>query len=153
MTAREVMSQPAVTTGVTTSIEAVARLMCERGIGGVLITDAAGQAEGIITQSDLLHRVAHPHLPPHVEILGSIVYLTTPGHMDELMGKIAGVVASDAMHRELVTAAPDTPVADLADLMLEHKIGRIPIVEEGRPVGMVTRSDLIRRIVAGMAGK
>lgn len=124
--------------------------MVSRRLGGLLVVEPGGKLVGVLTQTDLLHRVAHPHIPPHVEILGSIIYLTTPGHMDELMGKIAGVLVSNAMSKELITAAPDTPVADLADLMLEHKVGRIPIVENGQPVGVVTRSDLIRQVVAGM---
>jgi CBS domain-containing protein len=60
------------------------------------------------------------------------------------------VLVANAMSKELVTAGPETPVADLADLMLEHKVGRIPIIEDGRPTGVVTRSDLIRHVVAGM---
>ncbi len=144
------MSHPAVTVPSTTTIDEAARQMVTRRIGGLLIVDAAGELVGVLTQTDLLHRVAHPHIPPHVEILGSIIYLSTPGHMEDLMGKIAGVTVGDAMSEELVTASPETPVADLADLMLEKKVGRVPIVEGGKAVGVVTRSDLIRQVVAGM---
>lgn len=144
------MSHPAVTVPSTTTIDEAARLMVTRRLGGLLVVDPAGELVGVLTQTDLLHRVAHPHIPPHVEILGSIIYLSTPGHMEDLMGKIAGVLVSDAMSEEMVTAGPDTPVADLADLMLEHKVGRVPIVEDGKPVGVVTRSDLVRQVVAGM---
>jgi tRNA nucleotidyltransferase (CCA-adding enzyme) len=69
--------------------------------------------------------------------------------VEEVMGKIAGATARDAMTHHLVTAPPETPVEDLADMMLEHRIGRIPIVVDGKPVGIVTRSDLIRRVVSG----
>ena len=103
---------------------------------------------GIVTLSDLLLRVAHPHLPPRLDILGSVVYLSTPHRLKELMGKIAGVSASDAMTDNLITAVPETTVEDLADLMVEHRIGHIPILEESRVVGIVTRTDLIRKVVA-----
>ena len=84
-----------------------------------------------------------------MDILGSIIYLSAPQHVEEIMGKIAGATARDGMTHHLVTASPDTSVECLADMMLEHKIGSIPILEAGVPVGIVSRSDLIRRVVTG----
>ncbi|CAN0178691.1 unnamed protein product [Phaeothamnion confervicola] len=132
-----------------TPIQEVAQTLTDKDLGGVIVVDGEGKAVGILTQTDLLHRVAHPHLPPHVDILGSIIYLSGPQHVEEIMGKIAGAVARDGMTHHLVSASPDTSVEDLADLMLDHKIGRIPILEDGVPVGIVSRSDLIRRVVTG----
>ena len=149
MTARDIMSEAPFCVHLETPIETLAKRLSDRNIGGVIVVDEAGKAVGMVTQTDLLHRVAHPHLPPHVDILGNIIYLTAPHKVDEIMGKIAGTTAHDAMSHHLVTATPDTPVEDLADMMLEHRIGRIPIVEDGLPIGIVTRCDLIRRVVAG----
>jgi CBS domain-containing protein len=149
MTANDIMSETPFCVALTTPIEKVARKLSDRNIGGVIVLDDEGMVAGILTQTDLLHRVAHPHLPPHVDILGNIIYLSAPHKVEEVMGKIAGATARDAMTHHLVTAPPETPVEDLADMMLEHRIGRIPIVVDGRPVGIVTRSDLIRRVVSG----
>ena len=147
MTARDIMSSLPRCVQLNTPIPEVAGLLTEHSISGVLVVDAAGALVGIVTLSDLLHRVAHPHLPPRLDILGSVVYLATPHRFKELMGKIAGVSAQDAMSDSLHTAGPDTSVEDLADLMVEHHIGRIPILENNQPIGIVTRTDLIRKVL------
>jgi CBS domain-containing protein len=57
--------------------------------------------------------------------------------------------AADVMSREVVTVAPDAPVSEIVDLFAKHRIKRVPVVQEGKVVGIVSRADIIRAIAAG----
>lgn len=144
------MTFPVITVNPDTSVQDVAGLLGRRRISGVVVADEDGRAIGVVTEADLIQRLAHPHLPPHVEILGAVIYLQMPGRIEELMRKMMGSTARAIMSGHLVTAEPATPVASVADLMVEHDIRRVVIVEDERPVGIVTRGDLIRRLLAGI---
>ena len=66
---------------------------------------------------------------------------------EELM--LRQVVVKEAMSAEIQTTAPDTPVADAARLMIERKIGCLPVIENGRLVGIVTETDFVRLVAEG----
>lgn len=149
MNARDIMSSPVITVPHDAPVLQVAGLLTEHRISGVVVVDEEGQALGILGEGDLLYRVARPHLPPHVEVLGSIIYLQTPGRMDEMMRKIGGTVAEDVMSHKMVSVTEDTPVEDVASLMIERRIRRVPVVRDGRPVGLITRGDIVRHALAG----
>ena len=59
------------------------------------------------------------------------------------------VAVKEAMSSEIQTAAPDTPLADAARLMIERKIGCLPVIENGKPVGIVTETDFVRLVSEG----
>lgn len=153
MIARDVMSSPVITVPRDAPVLEVAGLLTEHRISGVVVVDEDGRALGILGEGDLLYRVARPHLPPHVELLGSIIYLQTPGQIDEMMRKIGGTVAEDVMSHKLASVTEDTPVEDVASLMIDRKIRRIPVVRDGRPVGLITRGDIVRHALAGAIRK
>ena len=149
MVARDVMSSPVLTVGPDTPVREVATLLREHRVSGLVVVDDEGVLVGVVGEGDLLYRVARPHLPPHVEVLGSIFYLKTPGQLDEMMRRITGVVAQDIMSPKVVSVTEDTPVEDVASLMIERKVRRIPVVRQGRPIGIVTRGDIVRHALAG----
>lgn len=153
MIARDVMSSPVITVPRDAPVLEVAGLLTEHRISGVVVVDEDGLMLGILGEGDLLYRVARPHLPPHVEVLGSIIYLQTPGQIDEMMRKIGGTVAEDVMSHKLASVTEDTPVEDVASLMIDRKIRRIPVVRDGRPVGIITRGDIVRHALTGAIRK
>ncbi|HXE72339.1 MAG TPA: CBS domain-containing protein [Candidatus Nitrosotenuis sp.] len=149
MLARDIMSSPVISVPPEAPVEEVAELMARHRIGGVAVVDAQERLLGIVGESDLLYRVAHPHLPPYVEILGSIIFLEPPGKTDEMVKKIVAVQARDIMNTRVVTVTEETPVEDVADLMIERKVRRVVVLRQGRPVGVVTRGDIVRGVLAG----
>lgn len=148
LTAEEIMTSPAVTIPEDAPVQQVADLIADKDVSGVVVVDSDGEAVGVISRGDLLHRVAHPHLPPHVQILGGVFYLETPHRLDELINKMRGVRARDIMSDELVWVSPDTSAQEVADLMIERDVRRIPVLRDGKPVGVITRGDVVRHCVA-----
>lgn len=140
--ARDIMSRNVVVVRPDTTVQAIARLLLEKRIGGVPVVDD-GLLRGMVTDGDLILKVSGPHLPPHIELLGGVIYLENPHEMNEHLRKAMGVTAQEIMSHPVVTVDPARPVRDVADLMIKKRIHRLPVVDGGRLVGIIARHDLI----------
>jgi CBS domain-containing protein len=146
MQAQDVMTRNVVTVDPDDAVPAIARLLLDRSISGVPVVDGAGTVLGVVTEADLLRRPENQTEPvPKWWLRGfadnaTLALAYTKSH---------GQHARDVMSRPAVTAPPTMPVGELAALMERRHIKRVPIVEDGRLVGIVTRANLLRGI-AGM---
>jgi CBS domain-containing protein len=143
---RDIMSHPVVTAQPGEPLLDVIKRMAEHSISGVVVVED-DRPVGMISESDLLYRVAHPHLPPVFSLLGS-VFMPGAQQFDEALRKMTAVTARDLMTPRVFSVIEDTPIPDLADLMVEKKIRRVPVVRADKLVGIVTRGDLVRRFLA-----
>ncbi|MDW8154826.1 MAG: CBS domain-containing protein [Armatimonadota bacterium] len=138
--ARDVMTTPVITVVPETPVPEVARVLVERHISGVPVVDEAGRLVGIVTEADLLPKEAGPAGLPLTALPGS----EAPPEVREHLRRYRGRVVREVMTREVVTATEDTPVQQLAALMLRKQVNRVPIVRGERVVGIVTRNDVLR---------
>lgn len=146
--AADIMTRPVVTVRPETPVKEVARLLSERKISGVPVVDAEDRVVGMVTEADLIQRAAGAHLPPHVELLGGIIYLASPHEMTEQLRKSMALTAEQIMSQDVVGVAADAPVSEVAQIMMRRKIKRVPVLDDGRLVGMVTRHDVISDLAA-----
>ncbi|MGK5543892.1 CBS domain-containing protein [Streptomyces sp. URMC 127] len=114
---REIMSNVPVAVGPQTSVVEVARRMREEDIGAVLVTDG-DRLRGLVTDRDLVVRI-----------------LAEGGDPGER-------TVHQACSEELVSVTPDDAAEDAVRLMREHTVRRLPVVEDGRAVGIVSLGDL-----------
>ncbi len=121
MLVRDRMSSPAVVARPDTSFQQALALMYEHSVRRLPVVDANGRLIGIVAQRDLL--------------IAALRYLTSRVEVTEVMA------------RNVVTVTPHATLADVARIMLERKIGGLPVIENGRLVGMITASDLFRALV------
>jgi len=138
------MTREVVTAGPEDSVEDLARLLAEKRISGVPVVDEEGRVLGVVTQSDLLKRTREPTLPLALNILDLHLFLETPGRFRQRLEKLLGTTVRQVMSSPAVTVSPDTPVSELARLMEEKRIHTLPVVEDGKLVGIVGKLDLIR---------
>jgi len=138
--ARDVMTTPVYTVRPETPVPEVVRLLVERHISGAPVVDETGRLVGIVTEADLLPKEAGPAGLPLTALLGP----EAPPEVREHLRRYRGRVVREVMTREVVTATEDTPVQQLAALMLRKQVNRIPIVRGERVVGIVTRNDVLR---------
>jgi len=108
------------------------RLMRELRIRRLPVVDADGQLVGIVTEGDI-NRVSDSHV--------------TDVRDFNLYHRIADLPIHDVMTHEVVTVSPDTSIGEVAQRLLDHRIGGVPVIEQGRIVGVITESDLFRVIV------
>lgn len=151
MLVREIMSSPAITVTATTSIQEVARLMREHQISGVPVVDDAGALLGIITEMDLIARNAPLRQPYYLTFLSSMIPLNPREYrqykeqaLQALATNAGELMGSDDLAAATVT--PGTDVDEVMRRMLDPKLTLLPVVEDGRVIGVVTRTDIVRMI-------
>lgn len=145
LTARDLMTPDVVTVPPETPVLAVARLLADRGISAVPVVDAQGQLAGIVTEGDLIRRLAGEQDRPS-SWLAAI--FADPARQADRYARTHGVTAQDVMSEHVVTVPLETPASRIAGLMEEHSIRRVLVTEEGRLKGLVSRADLLRALVA-----
>ena len=145
MKASEVMARDVVTVSPQTTVKEIAQLMAERRISGVPVVDASGKLAGIISESDLLHRAETGTERRRKWWLGAFV------DSDQLAREYAASharKASDIMSTRVTTVDANMDLGEVADLLDRRKLKRVPVVEGGKLVGIITRGDLVRALVA-----
>jgi CBS domain-containing protein len=144
MNVRDVMTRSVVSVGPSTTLKEAARLLVEHRISGLPVVGRTGEVLGILSEADFLVKaqgadaVAHR---PLARIFGE------SGASEAQLTKLAAVTAGGAMTSPAVTIGPEGRIADAAALMTARRINRLPVVQEGRLVGIVTRADLVRAYV------
>ncbi|UCE02646.1 MAG: CBS domain-containing protein [Candidatus Latescibacterota bacterium] len=148
MQVQHLMTQDVVTVREDTSLNEVARCMSEKGISGVPVLDAEGQLVGIITELDMIARNARLEVPVFLQILDASIPLELPSHLRERLQHMLGTEARDVMTEKVHTVTQDTELEDLVDLMLKKRVNPVPVMQDERLVGIVSRSDLVRMMAA-----
>jgi CBS domain-containing protein len=139
-----IMTREVLTVQPNTPVSQVARLMSEHDISGLPVVDEAGQVLGVVTERDIIVRNTRFKMPTFFVILDSIIYLETPHHFQERLAHMLGATAEEVMSKPAVTISPDASIEALAELMVDQRMNPIPVVEAGKLVGIVSRSDIIR---------
>jgi len=143
MKVSEIMTREVVTALPDTSVNLIARLMASRGISGIPVVSEAGELVGLVTELDMVERNTRLEPPAFFQILDGRIPLETPGHYKKRLQHMLGALARDVMSEDVPTIAPDAEVEDVAELMFAEKANPVPVLEEGRLVGIVSRADVI----------
>jgi len=151
MKVRDIMTTEVVVAHPDTSVNLVARLMSGRGISGVPVVDD-DRVVGIVTELDLIQRNTRLEPPAFFQLLDARIPLETPGHYRDRLRHMLGTQARDVMTEEVVTAAPDDDLEALAELMVKRRLNPVPVVESGRLVGIVSRSDIVAMMARDIEG-
>jgi CBS-domain-containing membrane protein len=144
--ARDIMTREVVSVSPETSIDELSKLLENRRIGGVPVVGTDGRLVGIVTQNDLVERARDLELPPAINILDFHIYLQIPSHMIHRVEKMLGTTVGEIMSRDPVTVSPETPLARLAALMAKEKVHTLPVLEQGKIVGIIGKIDIIRAL-------
>lgn len=135
------MSTPVLTARVDTPVKDVAALMLAHHISGLPVVTAEGELVGIVTEADLLHK----EMPPLSDETGLIRLLRATYTTD--LEKAEARTAGDLMTTPVITIEESTSLREAAALMTRRKINRLPVLRDGRVVGIVTRADVLRALV------
>ena len=140
MKVEDVMTCKVVTVPSGASLKDAARLLAEHRISGLPVVDTESHVLGVLSEADVLAKEAGSQLRTPLAWL--------PELGDEVdRSKLEARLVGEAMTAPAVTIEPDRPVALAATRMVERDVNRLPVVDEGKLVGIVTRADLIRAFV------
>jgi CBS domain-containing protein len=137
MLAGELMSSPAVVAFATETVSSVARLMLETGVGAVPVLNAARVPIGVVSDGDLLGRRKEDRRAWWLEVLanGALGDGFPPPNLDRPV--------SEVMSAPVISISAKAPVQDIAEALQAHRIKRLPVLDDGRLVGVVSRADLL----------
>ena len=148
MRATKVMSTPVVAAGPQITVQHVARMMINHRVSGIPIVEEDGQLIGIITEGDLLRRVETR--TERQRSRWSERFLPNSRLAADYVKSHARRVG-DIMTRDVVTVDESATLGEIADLMEQHRIKRVPVRHDRKLVGIVSRSDLLRVLPSGAA--
>jgi CBS domain-containing protein len=143
MKAKDVMTSPVITVGANATVHDVACLLVERGISAVPVCDGDKGVIGIVSEGDLLRR----------KEIGSkkrrswwLELLTGSDILARDYTQSHSFAVRDVMRSPVISVSEETPLAEIADILEEHRIKRVTVMREGKLVGLVSRADLVRAL-------
>jgi CBS domain-containing protein len=142
---RDIMDPDPVTVREDTGVEEVIRLLREHELPGVPVVNEGGRCVGIITEADLVigDEEGDLHLPHYIDLFGGLIPLEPLRRFEERLNKAFASNAADMMTEGPTTIEPDATIHQAARLISESGHNRLPVVEHGRLVGVVTRVDVL----------
>jgi CBS domain-containing protein len=145
MKASEIMATNVVTVGADATVGEVAKLLFDKHISAVPVVGKKGELLGIVSEGDLLRRAEIGSEKRRSWWLQALTSSDTLA--DEFVKSHARKVA-DVMTSKVITAAPGTPISEIATLLEKNGIKRVPIVMAGKVVGIVSRANLIQALAS-----
>lgn len=141
MQAQDVMTTKVATIGAGATVREAAKLMLERGVSALPVLDEKERVVGIVSEGDLVRRQELG-----TETTGSwwLLALTEGAARD--YRKTHATAVRDVMTRPVIGVRPTASLKQIAKLMEERRIKRVPVLDSGRLVGIVSRADLVRQL-------
>lgn len=144
----DIMTPGAATVRETSSLEAAIRLMLDLRISGLPVVDAAGSVVGILTEGDLLRRA---ELGTQARRAGWLQFLRGPSRQADDYVETHSRVVGDVMTSTVLSVDASAPLAEVAALMHDKHVKRVPVMHRGQLVGVISRSDLLRTLADTLA--
>ena len=148
---RQIMTPDPVTVAPDATVEEVVRLMRRHELPGLPVVDGDGALRGIVTEADLVisDDDGDLHLPHYIELFGGMVFLPeSVRRFEERFHKAAAASAEEMMTPDPVTVEADDSARKAARLIVDSGHNRLPVMEDGRLVGVVTRVDVLGALAA-----
>jgi CBS-domain-containing membrane protein len=148
LTAKDIMTTDLVTFSASLEISQAAARLLEKRINGAPVVDEAGHLIGILCQSDLIATQKKLSIPSLFTLLDGYFPLRSMKNMETELEKIAALTVEKAMTQKPVTVSPNTPIEEIATLMVEKGFHTLPVLEDGRLVGIVGKEDVLRTLAS-----
>ncbi|WP_421901960.1 CBS domain-containing protein [Maridesulfovibrio sp.] len=142
--AKDIMTSGALTLEPDNDVATAAKLLLEKHLNGLPVVDRSGKLVGVICQSDLVAQQKTISMPSLFTILDGFISFSSNEELEREVNKIAATKVEHAMTPDPITIEPDTSIEKIADLMVERKFYTLPVVENGKLVGVVGKEDVLK---------
>jgi CBS domain-containing protein len=146
---KDIMTKELITVSPDTEIVQATKLLLENRINGIPVTDETGKLVGILCQSDLIAQQKKLPIPSFFTFLDGLITLTSMKQIEKQVQKIAAITVGQAMTPNPVTVQTDTDIEKVAALMVDKNFHTIPVVDEGKLVGIVGKEDILKTLIPG----
>ena len=146
--AKDIMTKDVITVKTDTTLEEFARILMKHHISGAPVVDEKGNLRGIATENDLISKNSRLHIPTILRLFDAYIPLGASKLEDEIK-RVAALTVGEISSKDVVTVDEETSVEYIATLMTEKKIHLLPVLKEGKILGIIGKKDLIK----GVAGE
>ncbi|MBL0713300.1 MAG: CBS domain-containing protein [Desulfosarcina sp.] len=146
-TVQDIMSADVITVTPEMEVTETARILLANKVNGLPVVDEQGGLVGIVCQSDLIVQQKRVRIPSLFTFLDGYITLTSSKQFEREVEKIAASQVRQAMTPDPVCVSPDDTIEEVATLMVEKNYHTLPVVENGRLVGIVGKEDMLRTLM------
>ncbi|MDD4951889.1 MAG: CBS domain-containing protein [Desulfovibrionaceae bacterium] len=145
--AKDIMTTSVVTLDPGTTVVEAARMLIENKINGAPVVDKKGELVGVLCQSDLVAQQKRLTMPTLFTLLDGFITLSSQEDLDREIERISAVTVAQAMTAPPRRLSPDTPVDEIATIMVDKKLYTLPVLDAaGRLVGVVGKEDVLKTL-------
>jgi CBS domain-containing protein len=146
LTAKDIMTKDVITVKPETSIEELSSILVNNEISGVPVVDETGSLYGIVTENDLISRNTRLHIPTVISFLDAAIYLESSKKFEQEVKRMAATRVGDICARKVITITEDASITDIATIMAEKKVQLLPVVRNGKVIGIVGKRDVVKAV-------
>ena len=150
---KDIMTKDVITVSPDTEILVATKILLEKHINGVPVLDDAGNLVGILCQSDLIVQQKKIPTPSLFTLLDGFIPLTSQKKIEKEVQKIAATTVAQAMTPNPVVVPPDTTIEAVAALMVDSSYHTLPVVDEGKLIGIIGKEDVLRTLMGKTESK
>lgn len=150
---KDIMTTRLITVTPETEILQAARLMLENRINGVPVVNRSEKLVGILCQSDLIAQQKRLPIPSYFTFLDGVFSMSSMKQIQKQAQKIAAATVAQAMTSDPVFVGPDMSIEVVANLMVDKGFHTLPVIADGRLVGVVGKEDVLRTLMPKTTGK
>ncbi|MGM0471135.1 MAG: CBS domain-containing protein [Bacillota bacterium] len=144
MEAQDIMTKNVVTIHQDETIKDVAEVLSEHEFSGLPVVNDDQEVVGMITEKDLIIRDKKLHFPNYIYVLDSIVYLESLSEFEDEFKKMIGTKVKEVMTEDVISVKMDTTLDGIVEIMFDEDINRVPVINDGTLVGIVSRADIVK---------
>jgi CBS domain-containing protein len=144
--AADIMKTEVVTVTPEMSVEELGRLFMEKDISGAPVIDAGGRLFGIVTENDLIRRNRRFHIPTLLRIFDAFIPMEGSKSIEREIREMSAAMVKDICSKEVITIEEGTPLEEIATVMSVRKVHLLPVMREGKLVGIVGKQEVIKGI-------
>lgn len=144
-TVAQVMTHNPIMVNPQTPLKQAIQILSEKQISGLPVVDDMSKLVGIISETDLMWQETGITPPAYIMLLDSVIYLQNPATYERDLHKALGQTVGEVMSNNPITISPDQSLKAAAKIIQDHKVRRLPVVDDaGTVIGILTRGDIIR---------
>lgn len=146
-TVRDIMTRNPVVISPEAPVGDAVRILLDKRFNGLPVVDGSGKVVGVICQSDLVAQQQKLEIPSVFTLLGGFVPLPGWKKAERDIEKMTALTVGEAMTPDPAVIDPDMPLEDAADMMVKTKFYTLPVVEDGKLLGIVGKEDILRTLI------
>ena len=149
MKAKDIMATNVITINENVSVKEAAKILLDNKIGGAPVVDDVGDVIGIVTEDDLIMQDVRLNFPTYLHFLDGYICLGSLKRFEEDLKKAVGARVKEVMTEDIICVNEDDSVRDVATILVDKKIGRVPVLKGKKLVGIIAKADIIKVIAKG----